>query len=74
MLLLYLIFPAILIGLSTAIWGFIIVNEGQVFLTYNKKLSGYSARIVGYFVIIIGISLAVFAWIMASLFPEGLGH
>lgn len=74
MLVLYLIFPAILIGLATTIWGIVIVRKGKVSLTHANKLSGLPARAVGCIVIILGLGLAVFAWTMASLFPEGLGH
>lgn len=74
MLLLYLIFPAILIGLLATIWGFVIIGRGYVFLTRNQRLTGYSAHNAGCLVVILGIGLVIFAWAMASLFPEGLGH
>jgi hypothetical protein len=74
MLLLYLIFPAILIGLASAVWGLVVIKREHVFLTPKRKLTGDSARMAGCFLVILGIGLAVFAWTMASLFPEGLGH
>jgi hypothetical protein len=74
MLALYLILPAILIGIVSAIWGLVIIVRGYVFLTRKRKLSGDSAFLAGCAVIVLGIGLAAFAWTMARLFPEGLGH